>query len=101
MTVIAIKRYMQKKKVLRLTPTAGLHFTHELLEEIKNMGVHITFLTLHVGLGTFRPVSVENIEKHDMHSEYYQVSKETADLINNVKNKAVELLLLVQPLQEH
>lgn len=63
-------------------PTAGLHFTSELLEAIAAKGVHITYITLHVGLGTFRPVSVEEIEEHDMHSEYYEMSKETADLLN-------------------
>ena len=66
-------------------PTAGLHFTEELLEEIKAMGVKIAFLTLHVGLGTFRPVSVDTVEEHDMHAEFYQMSQETADTINQVK----------------
>lgn len=66
-------------------PTAGLHFTEELLQKIKDKGVNIAFLTLHVGLGTFRPVKVENIEEHNMHSEYYCISKETADIINNTK----------------
>lgn len=68
-------------------PTAGLHFTKELLEEIKNKGVEIAFLTLHVGLGTFRPVKEENIEEHNMHSEYYKMDKETADKINAAKDK--------------
>ena len=66
-------------------PTAGLHFTKELLEEIKKKGINIAFITLHVGLGTFRPVSVEKIEDHEMHSEYYQMSKEVADLLNETK----------------
>ena len=66
-------------------PTAGLHFTKELLNEIKNKGVNIAFITLHVGLGTFRPVSVEKIEDHEMHSEYYQMSKEVAKLLNDTK----------------
>ncbi|GGM27475.1 S-adenosylmethionine:tRNA ribosyltransferase-isomerase [Paraliobacillus quinghaiensis] len=66
-------------------PTAGLHFTEELLEEIKAKGVKIAFLTLHVGLGTFRPVSVDTVEEHDMHAEFYQMSQETADTINQVK----------------
>jgi len=66
-------------------PTAGLHFTTELLEEIKEMGVTIAFITLHVGLGTFRPVSVDNIDDHKMHSEFYQMSQETADTLNKVK----------------
>ncbi|AWI44371.1 tRNA preQ1(34) S-adenosylmethionine ribosyltransferase-isomerase QueA [Staphylococcus nepalensis] len=68
-------------------PTAGLHFTDELLEQIKAKGVNITFITLHVGLGTFRPVSVENIDDHEMHSEYYQMDQETADLLNETKAK--------------
>ena len=66
-------------------PTAGLHFTEELLKEIKNKGVNVAFLTLHVGLGTFRPVKAETIEEHHMHSEYYQMSSETADIINKTK----------------
>ncbi|MBE7023727.1 MAG: tRNA preQ1(34) S-adenosylmethionine ribosyltransferase-isomerase QueA [Ruminococcaceae bacterium] len=66
-------------------PTAGLHFTDELLEKIRQKGVKTAFVTLHVGLGTFRPVSVDNIEDHHMHSEYYEVSKETADIINETR----------------
>lgn len=66
-------------------PTAGLHFTEELLEEIKSKGIKVVFITLHVGLGTFRPVKAENIEEHEMHSEYYYLSKETADIINTTK----------------
>lgn len=66
-------------------PTAGLHFTLDLLEEIKEKGVKIEYVTLHVGLGTFRPVSVEDINNHKMHSEYYMMSKETADVLNNAK----------------
>ena len=62
-------------------PTAGLHFTKELLEKIRDMGVDVCFVTLHVGLGTFRPVKVENIEEHDMHSEYCSVPAETAEAI--------------------
>ena len=61
-------------------PTAGLHFTNELLKEIEEMGVNVAYVTLHVGLGTFRPVKVENIEDHDMHSEWYSVPPETADI---------------------
>jgi len=76
-----------KERGSAAAPTAGLHFTKELLKEIEDMGVHIAFITLHVGLGTFRPVSVENIEEHDMHAEFYQMSKETADLLNEVKAK--------------
>lgn len=66
-------------------PTAGLHFTNELLNELEDKGVKIVHVTLHVGLGTFRPVKVENILDHNMHSEYYVVSKETADTINETK----------------
>ncbi|MGX7393920.1 tRNA preQ1(34) S-adenosylmethionine ribosyltransferase-isomerase QueA [Carnobacterium mobile] len=66
-------------------PTAGLHFTEELLEQIKAKGVRLVFLTLHVGLGTFRPVSVENIENHEMHSEFYRLTKEAAAELNDVK----------------
>jgi S-adenosylmethionine:tRNA ribosyltransferase-isomerase len=66
-------------------PTAGLHFTEEMIEEIKASGVHVTFITLHVGLGTFRPVSVEDILEHDMHSEFYQITKGTAELLNHVR----------------
>jgi len=66
-------------------PTAGLHFTPELLESIRNMGVHIVELALHVGLGTFRPVKVENIAEHKMHSEYYEISPAAADTINRLK----------------
>lgn len=67
-------------------PTAGLHFTTELLEQIKEKGVNIAYVTLHVGLGTFRPVSVETIEEHEMHSEYYQMTKEVAELLTETKN---------------
>lgn len=67
-------------------PTAGLHFTRELLEEIEKKGVAIAYVTLHVGLGTFRPVKVENILEHHMHSEYYQISEEAAQKINRAKN---------------
>lgn len=66
-------------------PTAGLHFTHELLEQIRSMGVKIVYVTLHVGLGTFRPVKEEDILKHHMHSEYYTVTEETASTVNAVK----------------
>ena len=63
-------------------PTAGLHFTPEILKKIKDKGVKIGYVTLHVGIGTFRPVKAENIEDHKMHSEHYHLPKETADLIN-------------------
>lgn len=66
-------------------PTAGLHFTKELLSKVKNKGINIGFVTLHVGLGTFRPVKVKDIDDHKMHSEHYEVSAETAELINKTK----------------
>lgn len=66
-------------------PTAGLHFTEELLREIEAGGVELAYVTLHVGLGTFRPVKAENLLEHHMHSEYYQISKEAADKINTAK----------------
>lgn len=66
-------------------PTAGLHFTKELLEKIKEKGVIVAPITLHVGLGTFRPVSVEDIHNHKMHSEYYEMSEETASILNQAK----------------
>lgn len=66
-------------------PTAGLHFTKNLLDEIKNKGVQIVYVTLHVGLGTFRPVKVENVLEHHMHSEFFQVNQEAADKINEAK----------------
>ena len=64
-------------------PTAGLHFTKELLKQIADKGVNIAYVTLHVGLGTFRPVKEENVLEHHMHSEYYEVTKEAADTINH------------------
>lgn len=73
-------------------PTAGLHFTDELLIEIKNKGVNIAFVTLHVGLGTFRPVSVDDVNDHEMHSEYYQMTQETADLLNDTKSKGHRII---------
>lgn len=66
-------------------PTAGLHFTEELLAKIEAKGVKLVYLTLHVGLGTFRPVSVDNIEEHKMHSEFYRLSEETAETLNEVR----------------
>ncbi|EOD00671.1 tRNA preQ1(34) S-adenosylmethionine ribosyltransferase-isomerase QueA [Caldisalinibacter kiritimatiensis] len=74
-----------KKEGSAAAPTAGLHFTNELLDKIKKKGVNIAYITLHVGLGTFRPVKVENIEEHDMHSEYYEISEEAAKLINETR----------------
>lgn len=73
-------------------PTAGLHFTEELLRKIKHKGVKIAFVTLHVGLGTFRPVKVETVEAHNMHSEYYELSKENADLINSTKDNGKKVI---------
>ena len=66
-------------------PTAGLHFTDEIMSKIQEKGIKIGYVTLHVGIGTFRPVKAENIEDHEMHSEHYQIPKETADLINETK----------------
>lgn len=68
-------------------PTAGLHFTNELLEEIKNKGVEVLYITLHVGLGTFRPVKVEDVTKHKMHSEYYMINEEVANKLNKAKEE--------------
>ncbi|GAA0731027.1 tRNA preQ1(34) S-adenosylmethionine ribosyltransferase-isomerase QueA [Clostridium malenominatum] len=73
-------------------PTAGLHFTEELLEKIKDKGVNLAFLTLHVGLGTFRPVKAEDINDHIMHSEYYSLSKETAEIINKAKENGKRVI---------
>lgn len=73
-------------------PTAGLHFTNELLGQIKEKGVNIVYLTLHVGLGTFRPVKVEKIEEHEMHSEFYILSKESADIINETKKRGNKVI---------
>lgn len=74
-----------KERGSAAAPTAGLHFTEEILQQIKEKGVHIAFVTLHVGLGTFRPVSVDAIEEHTMHAEYYSMSQETADTLNEAK----------------
>jgi S-adenosylmethionine:tRNA ribosyltransferase-isomerase len=74
-----------KERGSAAAPTAGLHFTDEILESIRNKGVNIAFITLHVGLGTFRPVSADTIENHTMHSEYYHVTEQTADAINEAK----------------
>jgi S-adenosylmethionine:tRNA ribosyltransferase-isomerase len=68
-------------------PTAGLHFTDGLLSEIRSLGVSIAFVTLHVGIGTFRPVKERDITKHRMHKEYYYVSEESASVINNAKKQ--------------
>ena len=73
-------------------PTAGLHFTPELLKQIEEKGVDIAYVTLHVGLGTFRPVKVDNILEHHMHSEYYQISQEAADKINKAKDNGKRVI---------
>ncbi len=73
-------------------PTAGLHFTKELLKEIEEKGTNIAYVTLHVGLGTFRPVSVDNIEEHEMHSEFYSMTKEVADLLNKTKKEGHNII---------
>lgn len=73
-------------------PTAGLHFTEQLLDDIREKGVHIAFITLHVGLGTFRPVNVENVEEHDMHAEFYQMTEGTARLLNEVKQRGGRII---------
>ena len=70
-------------------PTAGLHFTPELLERLKEKGVNIGYVTLHVGLGTFRPVKADEISDHKMHSEFYVLPEETADLINETKKQVI------------
>jgi S-adenosylmethionine:tRNA ribosyltransferase-isomerase len=73
-------------------PTAGLHFTHELLEKIQEKGAKIAYITLHVGLGTFRPVKVENIEEHLMHSEFYTIDEKNAELINETKRRGSRVI---------
>ncbi len=73
-------------------PTAGLHFTTELLKEIEDMGVKIAHVTLHVGLGTFRPVKVDDVQNHEMHSEYYIVEQEQADIINNARKNGGRII---------
>ncbi|MBY3621796.1 tRNA preQ1(34) S-adenosylmethionine ribosyltransferase-isomerase QueA [Acinetobacter sp. CUI P1] len=73
-------------------PTAGLHFTKELLEQIEAKGVNIAYITLHVGLGTFRPMSVEKVEEHVMHSEFFVMSQETADTINATKEQGGRII---------
>lgn len=73
-------------------PTAGLHFTPELLKALEDKGVKIAYVTLHVGLGTFRPVKVDDVENHKMHSEFYIINKETADIINNTKKSGGRII---------
>lgn len=81
-----------KKEGSAAAPTAGLHFTESLLQKIKEKGINIVYITLHVGLGTFRPVKVENIEEHDMHSEYYEIDESSAALINNTKRSGGKII---------
>ncbi len=73
-------------------PTAGLHFTKDLLEKVKSKGINIAYITLHVGLGTFRPVNVEDVTKHKMHSEYYVMTDEVADLLNNTRKNGHKII---------
>ena len=73
-------------------PTAGLHFTTELLSKIQNKGVNVAYITLHVGLGTFRPVNVKDVTKHKMHSEYYVMSNEVADLLNKTRESGHKII---------
>lgn len=73
-------------------PTAGLHFTNELLEKIEKKGVDIAYVTLHVGLGTFRPVKADNLSEHHMHSEFYQITQEAADKINRAKENGKRVI---------
>ena len=73
-------------------PTAGLHFTEELLEKIKEKGIEVANVTLHVGIGTFRPVKVENVEEHEMHSEHYYIKQEDVDKINNAKKNGKRVI---------
>ncbi|HHV97789.1 MAG TPA: tRNA preQ1(34) S-adenosylmethionine ribosyltransferase-isomerase QueA [Clostridiaceae bacterium] len=81
-----------EKKGSAAAPTAGLHFTKELLEEIRSKGISIAKITLHIGLGTFRPVKVENVEEHHMHSEYYSINEEASTTINSVKKKGGRII---------
>ncbi|MEK4270199.1 MULTISPECIES: tRNA preQ1(34) S-adenosylmethionine ribosyltransferase-isomerase QueA [Bacillus] len=81
-----------KKQGSAAAPTAGLHFTEEILEALKQKGVEIAFITLHVGLGTFRPVSAEHVEEHDMHAEFYEMTEETAAILNRVKDSGGRII---------
>lgn len=73
-------------------PTAGLHFTPQLLSQIEEKGISLAYVTLHVGLGTFRPVKVDNVKEHHMHSEYYEVTKEAAEVINETKRRGGRII---------
>lgn len=81
-----------KNKGSAAAPTAGLHFTRELLEELADMGVNIVYVTLHVGLGTFRPVKVENITEHYMHSEFYTISENACNVINSTRQNGKKVI---------
>ncbi len=81
-----------KVKGSAAAPTAGLHFTDELLEKISNKGINITYVTLHVGLGTFRPVKVDNVLDHKMHEEYYTLCQDTVDTINETKKRGNKVI---------
>jgi S-adenosylmethionine:tRNA ribosyltransferase-isomerase len=81
-----------KEKGSAAAPTAGLHFTDELLTTIKEKGIKIAYVTLHVGLGTFRPVQVDDINEHTMHSEFYQMSDETANILNDARSKGHQII---------
>ncbi|MDN4607119.1 tRNA preQ1(34) S-adenosylmethionine ribosyltransferase-isomerase QueA [Sporosarcina highlanderae] len=81
-----------KERGSAAAPTAGLHFTEEILQEIKEKGIGVEFITLHVGLGTFRPVSSDTIEEHTMHSEYYHVTESAAKAINDAKSKGGNII---------
>jgi len=81
-----------KYKGSAAAPTAGLHFTTDLMRQITDKGIKIAYVTLHVGLGTFRPVSVENVETHKMHTEYYEMPQETADILNRAKEEGRKII---------
>jgi S-adenosylmethionine:tRNA ribosyltransferase-isomerase len=81
-----------KYKGSAAAPTAGLHFTNELMEELSGKGVKIAYVTLHVGLGTFRPVKVENIQEHQMHSEYFSIGEEACGIINQAKHEGKKII---------
>ncbi|KRG13302.1 tRNA preQ1(34) S-adenosylmethionine ribosyltransferase-isomerase QueA [Lederbergia galactosidilytica] len=81
-----------KERGSAAAPTAGLHFTEDLLKQIQDQGIRVAYITLHVGLGTFRPVNVDEIEEHDMHSEFYRMSKETADLLNQTREEGGRII---------
>jgi len=81
-----------KEKGSVAAPTAGLHFTKELLEEVKEKGINIAYVTLHVGLGTFRPVKVDDVNEHVMHSEFYHLEEEDAKIINETKKRGNKII---------